>query len=694
MVLTLALVAAAVSARGALRSLAEINAFIGDATPRKTSFEVTGKVLSAFRSPKAGEIILADESGVRAELYRPLDLTQPTPGDTIHASGFARMGQAHEPFVNIDEFSVLAHGTRPDPIPIRLSDAGAPSNHLMTVRTEGVVIDAFPDEIDRRYMILLLKDGDVVVPVSFLRDVFGDRSDLVDATIRVTGIYRRSVGGTRKFSWPNIHPLAPEDIEIVAPPPADPFAVPPIDDRLYLTSEDIASMSKRSIVGEVLATWSGDHAMVRAEDGRIVNLKLANGIPLPPCGAAIAAAGQPETDLFRINLAAVRWKNAAEPPMAGTTETAESVTDAALWNDNGLLSIRGEAHGKLISARGIVRTLPPSDETDRRFVLDAGDMSIPVDVTSNPNALDGLAIGCEIQVTGRCILLTESRRQAYGSARVKGFALVTRSPADIVILRRPSWWTPVRLTVLILVLLAALVAIYVWNRILQGLVNRRGRELYREQVAHAISEFKTGERTRLAVELHDSLSQTLSGVACHLAAGEESLASDPMRARGYVATARRMLGSCRRELRQCLFDLRGDTLDEADFPAAIRKALGQIDGDAAIDIDFDVPRSLFPDTAAHSILAIVRELCGNAIRHGGAGEIRIRGAVVDGLLRITVADNGRGFDPERCGGPEEGHFGLEGIRNRLAKLGGTLAIDSRPEGGATATVTVAVPQAN
>ncbi len=689
--LAFALVAAVSSAGETHRPLAEINAFVEDATPRKVPFEVTGKVLSAFRSPKAEEIILSDESGVRAELYRLLDLTQPAPGDTIRAVGVANMGQTHEPYVQIEEFSVLEHGPRPEPVPVRLSDTNATSNHLMVIRTEGVVIDAFPDEIDRRYMILLLKDRDVVVPVSFLRDVFGDRSDLVDATIRVTGVYRRSVSGTRKFSWPNIHPLVPEDIEIVTPPPADPFSVPPIETRLYLTSEDIASMSKRSVTGEVLATWSGNQAMLRAADGRIVNLMFANGQALPPCGETIVAAGQPETDLFRINLTAARWKNTPKLSEASTNEVAETVTDATLWDDNGRISIRGEAHGKLISARGIVRTLPPPDETDRRFVLDAGDMSIPVDVTSDPAALDGLAIGCEIQVTGRCILLTETRQQAYGSARVKGFALVTRSPADIVILRRPSWWTPMRLTVVISILLAALVAIYVWNRILQRLVNRRGRELYREQVAHAISEFKTGERTRLAVELHDSLSQTLSGVACHLAVGAETVRTDPAAASRYIATARNMLNSCRTELRQCLFDLRSDTLEEKDFSKAIRKTLDQIDGDAAITVNFDVPRNLFPDTTAHAILSIVRELTGNAIRHGKATEITVCGAIEDGRIKFSVDDNGVGFDPANCGGPLDGHFGLEGIRNRLEKLDGTFTIDSAPGAGARATVTLPLP---
>ena len=689
--LVLTFVFAVVADEQELHSFAEINAFIEDATPRSASFELTGKVLSSSPLPETREIILSDSSGERLQLFRLLKLSQPQPGDTIMAFGIANISKNHEPYICMNDFKVIEHGPAPEPLAIRLSEMNASAHHLALVRTEGVVIDTFPDEIDRRYMILLLKDEKVVVPVPIARDAFGDSGDLVDATIRVTGIYRRTVSSVRKFAWPNITPRSPKDIEVIAPPPKDPFSAPPIEKRLYLTSEEIAQMSKRSVVGEVLATWAGDRAMLRTEDGQIVNIKLAHGEALPKCGETIVAAGQPETDLFRINLTAVRWKTAANAPRTTTEERAASVS-TAFWDNNGLKSINGQIHGALLRVRGIVRTLPATDNTnDLRFTLDTGDMSFSVDVTSNREIIDTLQIGCTVQVIGRCILLTDAGRQNYGSAKIKGLALIVRSPADVVVLSRPPWWTMTRLTIVISLLLAALVGVYIWNRVLQNLVNRRGRELYREQVAHAVAEFKTDERTRLAVELHDSLSQALSGVACHMTVGAEAFDTDPETAKHYLATARKMLNSCRTELRQCLFDLRSDTLEEQDFSTAIRKTLGQLETSASIAIRFNVPRQRLKDTTAHAILAIVRELTGNAIRHGDATEVKIAGCIEPGRILFSVKDNGCGFDPEKCDGPIQGHFGLEGIRNRLEKLDGTFTIDSTPGDGTKATISIPLP---
>ena len=83
---------------------------------------------------------------------------------------------------------------------------------------------------------------------------------------------------------------------------------------------------------------------------------------------------------------------------------------------------------------------------------------------------------------------------------------------------------------------------------------------------------------------------------------------------------------------------------------------------------------------SEQILKIVRELAVNALRHGHAHSIRIVGEMTDGTLHFSVSDDGCGFDVAAVPGPRDGHFGLQGIRERLRKYGGTMTIDATASG--------------
>ena len=120
---------------------------------------------------------------------------------------------------------------------------------------------------------------------------------------------------------------------------------------------------------------------------------------------------------------------------------------------------------------------------------------------------------------------------------------------------------------------------------------------------------------------------------------------------------------------------------------AIRKSLVKDVRDEELTVRFNVPREMFSDNTAHSIVRTIRELSVNAMRHGGAKHIAIAGSIDGDLLRFSVKDDGCGFDPANAPGVAEGHFGLQGIRERLAPLGGMLEIDSISGKGTKAKIT-------
>lgn len=210
--------------------------------------------------------------------------------------------------------------------------------------------------------------------------------------------------------------------------------------------------------------------------------------------------------------------------------------------------------------------------------------------------------------------------------------------------------------------------------------------LARYGILRRMSRLRINERTRLAVELHDSLSQNLAAVAMQISSAKSARqANDPAAENRHWSAAEKMLDSCRNELRHCLWDLRGDTMDQKDFSEAIRKTLAPISRAATISVNSNVPRSTLSDLAAHSVLMILRELTTNALLHGRADNIAIRGIAQGNAATFSVRDNGTGFDPEFCPGLADGHFGIEGIRHRLEALHGSLDITSQPGSGSTAT---------
>jgi len=223
-------------------------------------------------------------------------------------------------------------------------------------------------------------------------------------------------------------------------------------------------------------------------------------------------------------------------------------------------------------------------------------------------------------------------------------------------------------------------------RSLRILAERRGRTLLKEQLGRVKNRLKISERTRLAVELHDSLAQNLTGITFEINAADSLADDDPTSSREHLSIAARILRSCREELRNCIWELRSQTLEASNMDDAIRQTLAPHIGSATLAVRFNVPRRRLSDNTAHALLRIIRELVLNAIRHGHATAIRIAGSLDGDTIAFSVTDNGRGFDPDNHPGIETGHFGLQGVSERVLSLNGTMEIVSAPDAGAKITV--------
>ena len=653
-------------------------------------FDLTAQILqkhagitgcSFFVRDDSGGIILYAEDNPQSFTYNP--------GDIVRWRGATDINIDHELYAKCDATEAVGRKALP---PAVLADPKLipyGKYDYMLISVKGNVALAFHDEIDPLCQYLALDAGGCTVYASISERTQPQMklSELVGAEVAVTGLCTPKGSGRRIFLGHRLSISASSDIRVLKPAPEDPFTVPHIDDLQHVRAAEISKTGRRRIDGTVLATWGGNIMMLRTKSGNAVKVELSDG-ELPPCGSNVAAVGLPATDLFHINLMQAVWK-----PLPGAKNGEEdapkSVTaQSLLFNELGKRKFNPRQQGQLFRITGTVRSLSPPTDPAARILLSCDDNIITVDASSCPEALDGLEIDCVVSVTGVCVFDVQNWAPNIVFPRIKGLTLVLRHPDDLAILSRPPWWTPEKLLVVIGSLLAALVGFVIWNRALNRIVERRSRQLARERIARDSAELRIGERTRLAVEIHDALSQTLTGVSFQIDAAEQARRHDPSRVKNFLDIARQTLLSCRKDLRNCLWDLRNNALEESDVALAIRRTAEPHIGDAKLSIDFGVSRRKLTDNVLHAILCIVRELAVNASLHGDARRISVRGRLEGDILAIEVADDGTGFDPAHRPGVGEGHFGLLGVSERAESFGGHVRIDSSPGRGTVVCVTL------
>jgi signal transduction histidine kinase len=376
------------------------------------------------------------------------------------------------------------------------------------------------------------------------------------------------------------------------------------------------------------------------------------------------------------------------PPIPSDTQEITDVDVEELFTvSNNTLKVSYLFNGKVIRIKGAA-TSGYSKEIDS-MILKCGKRTIRVNMDFPGGYRNDIAPGSKIEVTGMCLHDFDDHPLDTSIPRFRGIVVLPRSADDIRILSAPSWWTPARFAVITALLVLIIVAILIHNRILKALASRKGRELYNEQIDHAKAELKVEERTRLAVEIHDSMSQMLTGTALQIDAAMRIGDKGFDAAKGYLHNARQMLASCRHELRCCLWDLRSRTFEEKNMAEAVERTIANHLGQTASTVRFNVPREALSDSDAHVVLRIIRELTVNAIRHGHASYVKIAGELKDGFIKFSVRDDGCGFDPETANGPEQGHFGIQGIRERVAAINGS--IDIRSVSGKGTRITVSIP---
>lgn len=188
------------------------------------------------------------------------------------------------------------------------------------------------------------------------------------------------------------------------------------------------------------------------------------------------------------------------------------------------------------------------------------------------------------------------------------------------------------------------------------------------------------ERNRLARELHDTLAHSLSGLTVQLQAVEALWEANPGEARQILDQARRSAQSGLTEARRSLQALRASPLEDLGLALAVRELARSAAARASLRLDLDVQnhlQNLAPEVE-QCIYRVAQEALTNVTRHADAKSLRVALRFESGALTLTIADDGRGFDPAAVNGAR---YGLQGLRERAEMVGAVLHVTSSiPEG--------------
>ncbi|MEO8293234.1 MAG: GAF domain-containing sensor histidine kinase, partial [Actinomycetota bacterium] len=203
-----------------------------------------------------------------------------------------------------------------------------------------------------------------------------------------------------------------------------------------------------------------------------------------------------------------------------------------------------------------------------------------------------------------------------------------------------------------------------------------------QQLVRRTIDAQEEERRRLATEIHDGVTQQLISIWYRLQACGTSLRANPERAESELATARELVDAALGEARVAIYDLRPSMLDDLGLAPSLRTlAFQQLEGEVEIELEVEDVESL-PSHHEVALYRIAQEAVTNIRKHADASRVTLVLREETGSVVLLVRDDGRGFltGSPYAPGPATS-FGLTGMSERAALIGGSLSVRSTPGEG-------------
>jgi len=414
--------------------------------------------------------------GIYAELVEG-SIEDLTPGTLVDVRGVSGAGE-FAPIVNHPQIKVIGHA----PLPANASQENL--SRLKSGALDGQWIEAegvIRSFVEYRHIVALqlVMDGGTAT-ILIVREAGAVYSGLVDAKVRV----RANAGPTfnRTLQMIGVRLFCPglSAITIVEAPQNDPFNLPIISVDTLLRWDQVSdSLHRVHLRGTVTLQWPGASLCIHDATRGICaqtaqNTPVAEGDDVDVVGfVAVQGSAPVLTD------AVFRWRSNGKP-VAAEFVTAEQI-------------LLGRYDSEPVQIDGQLDAIDTAT-SDTTLLLASGKNIFAAIL---PKALagreaDAWKIGSVLHVTGICSVQLDEQRSAIGEGMAvpKSFRILMRTPQDVIVLKRPSWWTPVHALVLLALALAVTLLVLAWVVVLRKRVDeqthllRKSEELFRHMALH------------------------------------------------------------------------------------------------------------------------------------------------------------------------------------------------------------------
>ncbi len=467
-------------------------------------------------------------------------------------------------------------------------------------------------------------------------------------------------------------------LDVEEEPPKDTFAI-----RKHLIADLLSEGVEKSwsrrvrVVGEI--TYRGAHSFFIQDASGGIRVRTANE-PRVKVGETAEVLAFPPLNRFDYSLT---------EPLVRPAKPAEHVSPKDLDLSEALSSKQG---GTLIRASA---TMLGSKTNGEHQVLELQEQErvFVATLAANRGKLPVMVPGSRLQITG--VYDDEPTTSPSAAARPasapKIINILLRSQKDVAVLSGPPWWTLKRTATLVGTLLTILMVTLLWIHLLHRRLERQhaSRLVFSRQVLERLED----ERRRIAINLHDSLGQTLLVIKNHaMLAMQGSPEENGLRHR--LDEISGTTSQAIEEVRRITHGLRPYQLDRLGLTQAVRALTDHASRHNSIlfasrinDID-----DLFDKDSEIHVYRIMQEAITNVLKHSAATEATVVVKKWASVVSLSIRDNGRGFDPAKQSAQRQDlGYGLGGIAERVRILKGTLTLESKPGEGTSLTVEVPFP---